>query len=543
MALVAALTGRAGIRVGSWTLPVREVWRPLIVAALLCTGRLIVAARDALDTGRRGAAGRMAEAVAVIVFSCGIAAAVLLWAHYQVRDCGGADSYGYVSAAHAMLSGELIAPQPIVKWLPFTDAMTAATPFGWTPRPSGDAIVPFYPLGFPLAMAGAMMLAGPGAAFYVPLLAGIGILVVTYWLTRQLAGPLIAAATTVVVAFNPVLMNMVIQPMSDVPAAFWYLAAVAGVLATPARPMLSGLAFGMAVWTRPLTLVAAPALLVVLPRDKRTWVRWLLGVAPVGGAIAIVQWWLYGSPFRTGYGSAAGLFTTTNLLANAVAYAKWLLIIHSPLFLVALAVGAWRAPRRLVTVAAAGLLLGVAPYLFKLAYFDDWDLVRYVLPALIPCVIMASVGVASAFERAMPRLVFILVLLLATAGASAASFWFVANQATFGLRLQESRYPAVAAWVAEHTPPRAVILAEGHAGSLRFYAHRTTLRIDQVPAGMLAATVRNLTGGGMECYAAVDGAEETQAFQQRLIREQGHVIAEPVGRIRETTILRLRQKS
>ncbi len=540
LALVAALTGRAGIRVGPWTLPVREVWRPLVIAALLSAGRLVITRLRLTDSARSGVT--RLTAVARVAIACGIVAAVLLWTHYQVRDCGGADSYGYVSAAHAMLSGDLIAPQPIVKWLPFADAISAATPFGWTPRPSGDAIVPFYPLGFPLAMAGAIMVAGPGAGFYVPLLAGIGILVITYRLTRQLAGSLVAGVTTVVVAFNPMLTNMVIQPMSDVPATFWYLAAVAGILTAPSRPALSGIAFGMAVWTRPLMLVGAPALLWVMPRDRRTLVRWFSGVVPVGGGIALVQWWLYGSPFRTGYGSAAGLFTTTNLLANAMAYAKWILVIHSPLFLAALAAGAWRAPRRLVIVALAGLLLGVTPYLFKLAYFDDWDLVRYVLPVLIPCVIMAAIGVASALEGAMPRLAFVSVLLLATAAVSGASYQFVANRATFSLRFQESRYPAVAAWVTEHTPPGAVILAEGHVGSLRFYAHRTTLRIDQLPAGALAETVRNLAGGGMECYAAVDGAAESQDFEQRLSREQGHVIAEPVGRVRETTILRLRQK-
>ena len=542
LALVEALTDRAGIRVGPWLLPVREIWRPLLVAALLGAGRIVVAARSTRGTGQRGAMKPLAEAAARIVFACGIAAAVLIWAQYQVRDCGGADSYGYVSAAHAIVSGELIVPQPIVAWLPFADGISAATPLGWTPRPSGDAAVPFYPLGFPLVMAAAMMLAGAGAVFYVPLLAGIGILIVTYLLTRQLAGSFVAAATTMVVAFNPMLMNMVIQPMSDVPAAFWYVLAMALVLTAPARPLRSGLAFGMAVWTRPLVLAAAPALLLVMPRDRRTLVRWCCGVAPVAGAMAAVQWWLYGSPFRLGYGSAAGLFAGAGFVANVLAYAKWILIIHSPLFLVALAVGVWRAPRRLAIVAVAGLLCGVAPYLFKAEYFDDWDLVRYLLPVLIPCIILASVGVASALERSLPRLAFVVVLVLVAAGASAASYRFVANRSTFQLGFQESRYPAVGAWVATHTPPQAVILADVHDGSLRLYAHRTTLRIDRVPAGMLAATVTNLAGGGMECFAAVDGVTEMQRFQQRLIGEHGQLVAEPIGRVRETTIFRLRQQ-
>ena len=72
--------------------------------------------------------------------------------------------------------------------------------------------------------------------------------------------------------------------------------------------------------------------------------------------------------------------------------------------------------------------------------------------------------------------------------------------------------------------------------------HLSLRRIDQVQAGMLSATVRSLSIGSMECYAAVDGAEETQDFQQLLAGEEGRVIAEPIGRVRETMIFRLRQR-
>ncbi|MEI6669646.1 MAG: hypothetical protein WCP29_15970 [Acidobacteriota bacterium] len=542
LSLVAVLTGRSGIRFASWILPVREIWRPLAVGAALCAWRAVLARRDRAASGPPHGQAGVADVLAGVVFACGITAAVLLSAHYQVRDCGGADSYGYVSTAHAAVSGTLIAPQPIVALLPFADPLAAATPFGWTPRPSGDAIVPFYPLGFPLVMAAAIVVGGPTAPFYVPLLAGVGILIATYRLTRQLAGSLVAGATTLVVAFNPTLVNMAIQPMSDVPAAFWYLLSLAGVLVARERPLLSGLAFGMSVWTRPLMLLTAPAMWLVMSRTRRTFARWLLGAAAIGVVMAAFQWWLYGSPFKTGYGGAAGLFTTANLLANAWAYAKWIVIINSPVFLVAVVVGIWKAPRRLAIAATVGFVLGVLPYVFKLAYFDDWDLVRYVLPVLIPCVIMASIGVASVLARRLPHLAYVVALVAVSVGSAVVSYQFLASQATFQLGFQESRYPAVGAWVAAHTPPRAVVLAEGHAGSLRFYAHRTTLRLDQVPPRALAPTVRRLAGEGIECYAVVDGAEEAEQFRQQLLADPD-VVADPVGRVREAAILRLREKS
>ena len=522
VALVGWLAGGGGIHIGPWTLPVREMWRPLVVALAALAAKLF---RPDSNTKTR----TVADAAALVAFSCGISSAVLLWANYQVRFCGGADSFGYLSAARAILTGTLVQPQPIVSALPFPDAISAATPFGWTPRPGADALVPFYPLGFPLVMAAFMAIGGTSAGFYVPLLAGVGILVLTYRLTRVFSPSAVAAATTVVVAFSPMVTNMAVQPMSDIPAAFWYLAAFAALFASRPRPVVAGLAFGMAVWTRPLLLVTAPALLFITGFTWRTIVRFCAGVV----------YFETDCPIRTGYGSAAGLFATGNLAANAWAYAKWIVVTHSPAFVVLLAVGIWRAPRRLTGAALAGLLLGVVPYLFKLAYFDDWDLVRYVLPVLIPCLIVCGLGAADLLLRWMPRRLWLPALVLCAAVSAVSSYQFVANRATFHLIFQESRYPLVADWVRDHTPATAVVFAEGHSGSLRFYADRTTLRTDVLPAGMMAATVQSLRRNGHESFAVVDGEEEARAFQRILDEAHGAVRADPINRIREAVIYRL----
>ena len=532
VALVGWLTDGAGIHLGPWTLPVREVWRPLVVALVA----LVLKVFAGRDPSERGAPSQV---VAHVAFAFGVGTIVLLWAHYQVRYCGGADSFGYMSAAKAIATGTLVQPQPIASLLPFAGAIDAATPFGWTPAPGADALVPFYPLGFPVVVAAFMAVGGTGAGFYVPLLAGIGVLVLTYRLSRSLSSSVVAGATTVVVAFSPMVTNMTVQPMSDIPAAFWYLAAVAALFASPSRPVMAGFAFGMAVWTRPLMLVTAPALLFITGANWRIIVRFCAGAAPVMAAIAGVQWWLYGSPFRTGYGSAAGLFTTGTLAVNAWAYAKWIVIIHSPVFIVGLAAGVWRAPRRLAWAALCGLALGVLPYLFKLAYFDDWDLVRYVLPVLVPCLIVACLGVGDVLQRWLTRNWSVAAIVSCAALAAVGSYTFVANRATFHLVFQESRYSLVAEWVSTHTPPTAVVLAEGHSGSLRFYAARTTLRTDVLPAGSLAATVNSLRRNGHEVFAVVDGEEEARPFNQRMAEARGAVRAEPIHRSREAVIYRL----
>jgi len=117
----------------------------------------------------------------------------------------------------------------------------------------------------------------------------------------------------------------------------------------------------------------------------------------------------------------------------------WTVVVHSPLFIVALAAGIRRAPRRLVIVAVTGMVTGIVPYLFNLQYFDDWDLVRYTLPALVPCVIVAVVGVASLVEAYVPRPASVVVLLCLAAAVAAGSFRFVAGQSTWHLGLQAAR--------------------------------------------------------------------------------------------------------
>jgi hypothetical protein len=541
VALVATITG-SGIRIGPWTLPVREVWRPCLLAAALLGCRTLLVQRAAKRSDAAQGASSTTDAAFAVVCWCGIATAVLLWTAYQVRFCGGSDSYGYVSAAHALVNGQVILPQPIVAWLPFPDALPAATPLGWAPAPSGNAIVPGYPLGLSVVMAIFMLVAGPGAEFYVPLAAGIGLLVLTYRLTTRLTDWRIAAVAALVVAFNPIVMNMVIQPMSDVPAAFCYLLALYLLIAEPRLLPVAGLAAGLAVWTRPTMIVMLPVLLWLLPRTRNAWLRFAAGVLPVGAVVAGMQWHLYGGPFKTGYGAPPGLFRVSMVAQNLPVYAKWIAIVHSPFVFVAYALGAWRAPGRLVVASAAGFVLGILPFLFKAPYFDDFEVIRYILPALIPCVLVAVIGVGDLMTSRLSRTVATAALTVLAIASASYSYRVVAAEGTFRALAQESRYAAVGDWVRDHTPPQSVVLSEIHSGSLRFYARRTTLRFAALPQDELTATLRALAGRGIACFAALDGEEEDRLFRQRFSREFANVALDPVGRVRGAIIYRLQTK-
>ena len=388
-------------------------------------------------------------------------------------------------------------------------------------------------------MALAIAVGGLGAAFYVPLAAGVGIVALAYRAARNMASPLAAAATAMVVAWNPVLTNMVVQPMSDAPAAFWYVLALTLLLGPRSRPVAAGLAFAMSVWTRPLVLALAPALLVLLPRRREAFLRFAAGSAPVFLAMAGMQWLMYGSPLRTGYGGAAGLFTTENIGRHLGAFARWTLAVHGPLFVAAFVAGIWRGPRRLVLAAVTGLLAGAAPYLFNLQYFDDWDVVRYILPGLVPCVIVAVLGAVSLAQQALPRRSAVLAVLVLAAASAAGSFRFVAGQSTWNLVRQESRYAAVAEWFSQRTPEESLVFADLHSGSLRLYANRPTLRWVRMPPGSLAATVQEARRRGIACYAVFDDEAEARSFERQFPGGLEGLRLEPEARVRSVMIHRV----
>jgi hypothetical protein len=532
------LTGARGVWLGPLFLSLREPWRPVTSAALLLMLR-VAWTRRTRQRGQVAAGGGPVEGAVALLCSFGVASALFVWAHLHVRFCGGLDSYGYVSAAQALTSGEPVVPQPLVEWLPFARAIDALTPLGWTAAPSGTAIVPGYPLGFPIVMAAAILAGGLGAAFYVPLLAGVGTVALTYTLVRRVAPPWAAGAAATVVAWNPVLTNMAVQPMSDAPAAFWYLLALTLAAGERPRPLPAGLAFAMAVWTRPLVFALAPALLFLLPRRKGAFLRFAVGALPVFLAMAGMQWWLYGSPFRTGYGGTAGLFTTTNIARHLGAVAWWMASVHGPVLIAAFGFGLLRAPRRLAIAAAAGLAAGVVPYLFNMQYFDDWDLIRYLLPGLVPCVIVAVLGAVALSQALLPGRAAAMGVVAFAAAVSVASFTLLSRQPTWTLVRQESRYAAVAAWIADHSPPQALVFADLHSGSLRLYAGRPTLRWVRMPAGALGATVNEAHRRGLLVYAVFDDEAERRSWaeQVRLAGERVH--AEPEAQVRGVLISRV----
>lgn len=466
------------------------------------------------------------------------------WFRFLLTTIGGADSYGYVSASHLIARGHLIDRAPIADWLTASNRLAIASPLGWAPSPDGAGIVPTYPIGVSTLMALFSLVGGSHAVFFVSPAAAMFTLFLVYRLARKWFDAETGLLAAAVVAWNPLFIAYAKQPMSDIAATMWIMLAL--LLATrisSLSALAAGLAAGAAVITRPALLVGAAMIPLAAYRgDEGQRVRRML-IAGAGLAIGVViqmviQQHLFGSPFSTGYGSSAALFSlshfTTNLKIFFVRYGHQVV---GPWFLPGLVVGLFAArpePRSKPAMIFVGVLL---PYLFYLP-FDHWETLRFLLPGIVPLTLVVADGLmhmARITRRPRVATAMIFLMLLTIAGWSEAvlrhgSAWEIASL--------EARYPLAGDWVNVDTPPNSVVLANQHSGSLRWYGKRQTLRWDFIDPQQLTTTVRELQSHGATVYVALEGDEE-KMFQARFGSVIGQLQVDPVGHVRNVSFLRL----
>ncbi|MCM3879945.1 MAG: hypothetical protein ND807_07550 [Vicinamibacterales bacterium] len=464
---------------------------------------------------------------------------------HHVRVAGGLDSYGYVSAASLLASGRLTEPQQLTALLPFEEASAAAAPLGYVPGPDGHTNVPRFPLGLPLVMA-LFKIFGPGGPFYVPLLMAFGTMALAYAMGREQGIPEAGLFAAAIVGVDPLLAHYGMQPMSDVPATFWLIAAVWLRLERPRAAIAAGFCAGMAILTRPALLPAVIVLgAVTAGRRSARDVAFAAVVIAFVAAQMMVNRVLYGSFLASGYGPASHMFeiSVTRLAANVANFGKWLAHSHTPVVwllwpmaLVILRGRPWAWQVSAVAAAAA------VPYLFYLV-FDDWESSRFLLPTIVLVLILFARALSVALSHLphpshLPHLPHLLFPLLAFLCAFA-SHRFLEREGVYRFGSVEAKYALVGEWFKTHTSGRTVVLAGLHSGSIRLYGERETLRWDQIPADQLRATLQSLEGAGYEPYLALDNPSEPPLFDSRFRSDAG-VTLEPVARVRVVNIYRLR---
>ncbi len=136
-------------------------------------------------------------------------------------------------------------------------------------------------------------------------------------------------------------------------------------------------------------------------------------------AVAAINQYLYGSPFRFGYEPVEVLYQLANAGPNLDRYPRWLVQTQTPFILLALAAPFFAFSRRqrspLFAVDRVVLLLSVAAvvwlsYLFYLPFGrDEWTYLRFLLPAYPPLLVLSVavtievLGLAIARDRARKR--------------------------------------------------------------------------------------------------------------------------------------------
>jgi hypothetical protein len=459
---------------------------------------------------------------------------------HLVTSCGGLDSAGYIGSARLFLSFHLTHYEPIARLLPFDNATAATAPFGFVPAATPYFIAPRFPPGLPLVIAASIAAGGRSAPFFLAPSFGIGVLALVYVITRRFADWTTAALAAVFAGATPIFLDLALQPMSDVPATFWIVLAAFFIWRDEPRPVLGAMAAGMAVLTRPPLALAGVALLLVTSWRNR---RQAIVFAGLLGAVVIVflalQSHLYGHALMSGYGSLGELFTLGSLRRNVVAYGKWMLVTHTPVAVVLFVAGAVENPR-LALRAGAIFLATAAPYLIYAPPFEDWEILRFLLPGLPLVLAVCAVGVfrlAKAPRHPVRAVSAATVVAIAAAGGS---YTFLQARHVFHLPAQEMRYQLVGEWFAGHAPPNAVAIAELHSGSLRIYSDRTTLRMTSLPEGSLVETVQALQRGGYVAYAVIEQGEEYEDFQRRFHPDTERALSiAPEARIRGVNVFRL----
>lgn len=474
-------------------------------------------------------------------------AAFIAW--YHAPYAAGSDASGYLHSARLLLEGRLTEPVRLPPGLPRNlVSNNAITPLGFRVDASGKNLVPTYPVGLPLHLAAVGWLTGlEAASTLVALFAALGFLALLYGTSREFGvSPGWSAGVALVGALSPLTLDFALQPMSDLLAATWVLAAIYGALRASRHAAWAagaGAAFACAVLVRPTNLLLLLPLALALPTRPRAWLAFLLGGLPGALFLAGYNYQLYGHFITTGYRDVGDLFSLGYLPRSWWHYAQWIPVVATPLVLAVVLLPWCPLPRRrkILLLSWGGILL-----VFYSAYnptHETWWYLRFILPGLPALGIGAALVLqhwqASAWNlelriapsRPAPgralRVPGAALLLAGALGWVAA--WSYTLQVS-NIEIGSRAYPLTGRWVAEQLPANAVLLAYEVSGAIFYYSDRAWI----VPNALTAEEARRLdawlAAEKRELYAALY-PYETPVLQERLPGKW-----EMVTRVRATTI-------
>ena len=497
--------------------------KPALIAALALTLFYAAGGRLRLDLRRWLAlADRIDDRVVAGALAAAVCAAGIM---YATTAAAGADAYGYVSQADGWLSGHVKIPQPWVQQAPWPSSRWSFAPLGWRPGDGDDAwsLVPTYSPGLPLIFAGAKLVAGQEGIFWIVPISGGLLVLATFGLGRRLGDSRAGLIAAALVATSPVVLFMLMAPMTDVPvAAAWTIACYFALGESAGTALAAGFAAAAGILIRPnLVFQAGPIGLWFLLRGWRTgdWGRAIRHAACFGAAascgiaaVAAINWQLYGSPLISGYGGFGDWFTPANFAANARRYTTWLMYAHTPVAIAGVAAlviplkRVWPGVKdRAVFVIIALYLGALAAQYFMYLVFDVWWYLRFVIAAL-PFIMLAVGALATSLGRA-GKPVLTVAVIVGVIALCARDFRVAAAEASFDLWRGELRYVVMGKLVRSATDETSVVYSMQHSGSLRYYAGRLTINYSNLDNDWLDRSVAWVKARGSHPYLLLESWE------------------------------------
>ena len=530
-AVVVALTGGATLQAGALRLRSHDPLRPLMLAAVFLAlaawrgGGTVAEALTWLWATLEQGAALSAAVLAVLVVAAGV--------HWGAFVAGGSDSYCYLNQAELFARGAVHDYEPLAADRTWPGNVWSFVPAGHMPLGAPvPVLAPICPSGYPLIMAAARSVGGRNAMFWItPLMGGVAVWLM-FTLGRMLGGGAAGLLASVLAAVSPTFLYQLFQPMNDVTAAALWLAASVAALRAHASgtrgAIVAGLLTAAALVVRPnlVPLAAMAALAVVLPGPERPWrQRWMAAATFAAAAalgpivVLLLQNAIYGSPFKSGYGDLDRLFSAAHVAPNVQRYVRWVLETQTPLILASLAAPFLlrsRDGRRqalwLLAFAAATLACYL-PYVV----FDAWWYTRFLLPGLLPLLVLSACTIASAMLR-LPAVLRFPVAVICIGAFATVQLQTAAERDAFRLRELEWRFRSAGEFAAT-LPANAAFITLHQSGSIRFYAGRSTLGWADIDKGRLDDAVQFVRRHGRKPYLLFEPWEEPQ-FRQRFAGER-----------------------
>jgi hypothetical protein len=518
-AVVAWLTGGFSTTVLGVRLAAREPGRALAAALLLLLVQTWVAGPSAVPGQlarllRPFTSRRITIALPLVTIIAG-----LVWCS---RIAGGADSYGYISQVDLWRHGHLTTPLPFAARVPWPDAVWTFTPLGYRPSPDGTGMVPLYSPGFPMLMAAARWIAGHCAMFWVVPLSGGLLVASTIGIGRRVGSTWSGIAAGWLAATSPIQLVMLMNPMSDLPAAaLWAAATFAALHRGMGWAALAAACSAMAVLVRPnLVLLAAILFIFIAVRDLVRAPRrfgpaivYAVAVTVAGLAIGRINQSLFGGATRSGYGDFEAMFTAPHVAVNLRHWTTWLW--HTQSLAAFIGLAALFVPARLVwrssqarwsAVLLAAIVTTVVGSYVAYITFEEWWSIRFLLPIWPAMSVGMAAVVAAARQRWRAPAVGVaaaaLVMLIGLHGLGVAK-----AEGAFDTKRAEQKYAAVATLVRERVDPRGIVISGLHTGSLRYYGGRMTFRYDHLDPAWLDRAVAWFAERGIHPYLLLEEGE------------------------------------